>query len=132
MSPLTTTCSMGVSILHAADEEGLELTVLEDVDDHRHTDLARLLEVGGADVREPLRLLQERVGHLELRQGLLELLDVGDGLLARDLQGWWDHLERVHLGTGLVVPLTGHLDVPLDEALHLRASDLRRAGTARR
>src|SRR5256885_12075070 len=87
MSPLTTTCSMGVSILHAADEEGLELAVLEDVDDHRHADLARLLEVGGADVREPLRLLQERVGHLELRQGLLELLDVGDGLLARDLQG---------------------------------------------
>src|SRR5207247_5333167 len=105
MSPLTTTCSLGLSLLTAADEKGLELAVLEHVDDHRHADLARLLEVGGADVLEPLRLLQERIGHLELREGLLELLDVGDGLLARDLQGAEDHLERGHPGARPGVPL---------------------------
>src|SRR5690349_6301950 len=94
-----------------ADEEGLELAVPDLVHDQRHADLALLLEIRAADVGEFLLLLEERVLHLEARNRGLEEVDIVDRLLAHLLQRRENHLERIDLGAGLVIPLASDLGV---------------------
>src|SRR6188472_3677205 len=82
------------ALFDAADEQRLELPVLDLVDDHRHADLALLAEVRDADIGQLGFVLEERVLHLERRDRLLESLDIVDRPLPRLLQRGQDDLER--------------------------------------
>src|SRR5450830_1413886 len=115
-------CMPSSLIRDLANVDCFEAAALIGVDHQRYANLRLTAEVFLADELECGLVLHERIGHLEGRHLLAELLDVGQCLRVL-LQHCQDQFQRISLGAGFVIPLADALLVDLDELLHVVGLD---------